>query len=73
MKFFYLLLFFTLGSLYSYAQKTDGFITVEKRISNTFFKMPEKAKKDAYHLKSIAKSNQEKQTAYKYLSYIYMI
>ncbi|MFD0964874.1 ATP-binding protein [Pseudofulvibacter geojedonensis] len=71
MKPFNYLFIALLFCLHSYAQISDDFKTVEKRISNIFFQAPEKAKSDAYLLKEIAKTNEEKQIAYKFLSYVY--
>ena len=55
----------------TYAQKNISFEQLEKKVANTFFNTPEKAKSEAYLLKEIARSNFEIQTAYKYLGYIY--
>lgn len=71
MKHFSYLLVTLYCCLNSYAQNSDTFKTVEKRVSNTFFKTPEKAKNDAYLLEIIASNNKEKQVAYKFLGYVY--
>jgi hypothetical protein len=42
----------------------------KKNNSKAFFKTPEAIKKEAYLLKKIAKTNDEIETAYKYLGYI---
>lgn len=54
----------------SYSQDIS-FDTVQKRVSKLFFKSPEKAKKDAYLLKKIARKKTEIETSYKYLGYIH--
>jgi len=66
--FLFLICYF---SLTCYAQKSENFLTLEKTISKAFFKTPETIKKEAYLLKKIAKTNDEIETAYKYLGYIY--
>ena len=71
MKHFSYLLVALYCCLNSYAQNSNTFKTVEKRVSNTFFKTPEKAKNDAYLLERIASNNNEKQVAYKFLGYVY--
>lgn len=72
MKSFYLLLFFVCFQVSDLrAQKNDAFEEVKKRVSKTFFNTPEKAKKDAYQLKKMAKSNLERVIALQYLGYIY--
>ena len=71
MKYFSYLLVTLYCCLNSYAQNSGTFKTVEKRVSNTFFKTPEKAKNDAYLLEKIAANNDEKQVAYKFLGYVY--
>ena len=57
-QFLKLLLFFVCFQVSDLrAQKNDAFEEVKKRVSKTFFNTPEKAKKDAYQLKKMAKSN----------------
>lgn len=71
MKHFSYLLVALYCCLNSYAQNSDTFKTVEKRVSNIFFKTPEKAKNDAHLLEKMANNNNEKQVAYKFLGYVY--
>lgn len=71
MKPFNYLFITLLFCLNSFAQTSDNFKTVEKRVSNIFFQAPEKAKSDAYLLEKIANTNEEKQVAYKFLGYVF--
>lgn len=54
----------------SYAQRKEHFDAIVKRVSDTYFTSPEKAREDAYQLKKIAKTKLELLTAYKFLGYI---
>ena len=52
-------------------QKKESFEDVENRVQQTFFSLPLKSLPDAYKLKKLADDNSQKQTAYKYLGFIY--
>ncbi len=55
----------------TYAQQNKEFEKIKMRVSKTFFVAPEKAKKDAYLLKKIARTNDQINMSYQYLGYIY--
>lgn len=71
MKNILLALLCIINGSFIFSQKTEAYTIVKERVSKSFFKTPEKAKKDAYILKQIAKTGEEIETAYKYLGYIY--
>ena len=58
-------------STFGYCQTKEPFETVHTRVSKSFFKTPELAKKDAYKLEKLATTNLQKQTSYKFLGYVY--
>lgn len=64
-------LIFCCINFYSFSQHHEPYDTVQNRVSKLFFKSPEKAKKDAYILKKIARKKIEVETSYKYLGYIH--
>lgn len=65
-KLFILLLF-----QLTFSQQNKAFEKIKMRVSKTFFVSPEKAKKDAYLLKKCAQTNEEINTSFQYLGYIY--
>lgn len=66
--FLFVVLFFT---SFMFSQTKETFEQVKEKVSKTFFYSPEKAKKDAYKLKNIAKTDLQKIIALQYLGYIY--
>lgn len=71
MKYVWLILFTILYSSFTFSQNKESYDAVKDRVSKSFFKTPEKAKKDSYKLEKLAKTNDEKQVAYKFLGYVY--
>ena len=71
MKFYSLIIiiFFNINNLFT--QNSETYTSVKERVSKNFFKTPEIAKKDCYLLLNLSKTNQEIQTSYKYLGYVY--
>jgi signal transduction histidine kinase len=71
MKFFKILFLFLQLPILVSSQEVSEFEIVKKRISETFRVNPQSAKNDAFLLKKIAKNEEEKNSSYQYLGYIY--
>ena len=71
MKLAWLSLLVALVHFFVSSQESKNIEIIKERVSRTFFKNPEKAKKDAYLLYGKAKTNEEIEVSLKYLGYIY--
>ncbi|CAM3973431.1 MULTISPECIES: ATP-binding protein [Flavobacterium] len=71
MKFFKIFFLFLQLPILVSSQEVSEFEIVKKRISETFRVNPQSAKNDAFLLKKIAKNEEEKNSSYQYLGYIY--